>query len=613
MAKGQASRMFVWVLLGLLIVGLAGFGATNFGGSVRSVATVGGTEVDVDRYARELQSELRAITAEVGRAIPLTEAQGLGIPQNVLARLVTQAALEEEARVRGLSVGDETVRDEILAIPAFQGVDGSFDRESYAFVLESNGLSVAEFEERVRAETAAGLIRRGLLTGARMPDAYTDTIYAFAAETRNVTWAALTEADLSEPVPEPTEADLAAFHEANPERFTAPETRAITYAWMTPEMLAETVEVDEGALRALYEQRIDDYVQPERRLVERLVFADTAAAEAALAAITAGETTFDALVEDRGLTLDDIDMGDLSEADLGAAGAAVFALEGPGIAGPVETSLGPALFRVNAVLAARDVSFEEAREELAPEAAVERAARIIADQVTDLEDLLAAGATVEELAAESEMDLGTIDWHADVDEGIAGYDGFRAAAAAAREGDFPEIVTLDEGGVFALRLDAVRPPALRPLDEVRDEVEAAWYDAEITARLMDQAEAAAARIAAGESFEALGLTPRAERGIPRDGFIEGTPGAFVGTVFDMGDAEARALAGEAGAVVVRVDGIVSPDQTSDEARRLKAAFTERAMLGLAGDLAGAFTRSLQLDHGIEVNQTAINAVHAQFP
>ena len=32
MAKGQTSKFFVWVILGLLIVGLAGFGATSFSG-----------------------------------------------------------------------------------------------------------------------------------------------------------------------------------------------------------------------------------------------------------------------------------------------------------------------------------------------------------------------------------------------------------------------------------------------------------------------------------------------------------------------------------------------------------------------------------------------------
>ena len=59
-AKGKASKIAVWVILALLVVGLIGFGTDNFGGSVRSVASVGDREVTAEAYARALQAELRA-------------------------------------------------------------------------------------------------------------------------------------------------------------------------------------------------------------------------------------------------------------------------------------------------------------------------------------------------------------------------------------------------------------------------------------------------------------------------------------------------------------------------------------------------------------------------
>ena len=36
------------------------------------------------------------------------------------------------------------------------------------------------------------------------------------------------------------------------------------------------------------------------------------------------------------------------------------------------------------------------------------------------------------------------------------------------------MVELDDGGIVTLTVDEVTPPALRPLDEVRDEVIASW-------------------------------------------------------------------------------------------------------------------------------------------
>ncbi len=613
MAKGKASNVIVWIILVLLIIGLAGFGVTNFGGGVQAVGRVGDREIDIDRYARALQTELRALSAGEGRTVPLLEAEARGVPQSVLGRLVGEAALEAEAEALGLSVGDETVRAQILAIPAFQGVDGAFDREAYRFVLEQNGLSVGEFEEQIRTETAAGLIRQAVVAGTVFPDVFADRLYAHAREARTASWARIGPDALETVVPEPDAAALRAFHEANPERFTAPETRVVTYAWLTPDMIVDTIAPDEAALRAVYEDRIADYVQPERRLVERLVFATEAAAAEALARIGAGEADFDALVDDRGLELADVDLGDVTEAELGEAGAAVFALETPGLAGPAPTPLGPALFRVNAILAPRDVSFEEAREDLLPEVQMDRARRLILDMVDDLDDRLAGGATVEDLAEETELELGRIDLEPGTSEGIAAYESFREAAAAAEPGDFAEIVEIPEGGVFALRLDELRPPALRPFEEVQGAVREAWLAAE-TARLMaEEAQSLADDLAADADIAALGLPSGTERGLVRDAFVEGLPAGFVPTLFEMAEGEVRVVADETGAWIVRLDRISPADPGSAEARALKALLGDQTAQEAADDLLQAFTGALAAQSGVEINQAAINAVHAQFP
>lgn len=613
MAKGKASNFFVWAILFLLIVALAGFGATNFGGGVQSVGRVGDTEIDVNRYARDLQQELRALAAEQGRAVPLSEAQRLGVPQAVLGRIVGLAALEDEARTRGLSVGDETVREQILDTPAFQGVDGSFDREAYGFVLDNNGLTVSEFEERIRVETAASLVQSAAASGVAFPPVFTDTLYGFAREARDVTWARLGPGDLETIVPDPSAAQLSQFHGENPELFTAPETREITYALLTPDMMLDTIEADEEALRAVYEARIDDYVQPERRLVERLVFADEAAAAAARTRIDAGETDFDALVAERGLELADIDLGDVARDDLGAAAEAVFALEEPGVAGPAPSSLGPALFRVNAILAPREISFEEARDDLLPEVQTDRARRVIQEMFDDLDDRLAGGATLEELADETEMELGKIDFTAETDEGVAAYESFREAALAVEEGDFPEIMEMPEGGIFALRLDALREPALRPLEELRDEVAEAWRARE-TARLMaDEAEAVAETLRGGREMASVDLPLGTEMDLMRDSFVEGMPADFVTAVFDMAEGEIRVVGDETGAWIVRLDQVTPADQDSPEARALKAIFSQQAAQEASSDALEAFMQALTAQKGIEINQAAVNAVHAQFP
>ncbi|KKK53903.1 hypothetical protein LCGC14_3090100, partial [marine sediment metagenome] len=270
--NGRITKGLVWVVLILLIVGLAGFGATSFGGSVQSIGKVGDTEVPLTRYARALEQQLRSFQQQTGQNITLAQAQAAGLDRAVLQQVVATTALEDEAKALGISVGDEEVRREVLQVPAFQGLDGRFDRETYEFALRQAGQKISEFEETIRAETARTLLQGAVVGGVVTPDILTDTLFGFARETRDFSWVTLEADTLEEPLPEPTEAELQTYYEENPAPFTDPEKRRITYAWLTPDMIVDDIEVDEDTLLALYDDRASQYNQPERRLVERLVF-----------------------------------------------------------------------------------------------------------------------------------------------------------------------------------------------------------------------------------------------------------------------------------------------------------------------------------------------------
>ncbi|MDJ1008760.1 MAG: SurA N-terminal domain-containing protein [Paracoccaceae bacterium] len=611
--KGKASQTFVWIILGLLIVGLAGFGATSFTGGGSAVARVGEAEVTIDDYARALQTELRQIQAQAGRAVPLSEARTFGVDQIVLGRLVGSAALDDQAQAAGVSVGDERIAEEVRSTPAFLGIDGAFDPESYRFALQQNGLSVRDYEASLRADLSRQILQAGIVGGVAAPEPYVDTLLGFLREERDVTWAPLSEADLAEPVPDPTMSELAAFHTENAGAFTVPETKVLTVAALTPDMLIDGIEIDETMLREVYDERLSEYETPERRLVERLVFADTAAAEAARAGIEAGETTFEALVEERGLTLIDVDLGDVSARDLGEAAEAVFALDGPGVAGPAPSSLGPALFRVNAILPATSVTFDEARGELFEEIAAERARRAILDEIQPVDDLLAGGATLEELVAETQMALQTLDWRPGEAEGPGGYEAIRQAAAAAREGDFPEVIELEDGGIAAIRLDETRPPALRPLDEIEDEVAAAWRAQELGFRLAARGAEIAGEIEAGRDMAAFDLALRWDRGLTRNGFVEGAPAGFLPTLFEMAPGEVRVIEGPGAAVIARLEEVRAPSGEDADTLAIRALLAGQVQQGLAEDLLLGFMNAARDSVRVDIDQAAINAVHSSFP
>ena len=613
MAKKKASSAALWIIMFLLILGLAGFGATNFGGSVRTVATVGDTEIEANDYVRAVEAQVRRFSQATGQQMTFAQARAFGLDGAALSQLIADAAIENEADVVGISIGDENVTREITESPVFRGLSGEFDRETYEFTLRQNGISVRDYEARVRDDVSADILRAAIGGGIETPGTFVDTLFNFAREERDVTWARLTGGNLETPIPEPTDSQLRAFHEENAELFTRPETRAIRYALLTPDMIAGSIQVEDAEIQALYDARIDEFVQPERRLVERLIFATEADASAAKARLDAGSASFDDLIDERGLTLDDVDLGDVSEADLGDAGAEVFALESPGVAGPLPSSLGPALFRMNAILNAQETTFEEARPELQREAAADRARRIILESMSSVEDLLAGGASIADLASRTDMEEGFIEFNEEVFEGVAAYIAFRTAASAASPGDFPEVTELGDGGIAVITVDEIFDPSLRPFDDVREAVIAAWEASETEAALTETAERIADRLRGGAEMAGLGLEIETDRNLQRTSFVEGTPPAFVDEVFDMDPNDIRTLSADGSAWLVRLDAVRAPDPNALDAQTVRLQFSRETTAALTAAVVAAYTQGVLNETGLEINQTALNAVNAQLP
>ncbi|RLK10714.1 SurA N-terminal domain-containing protein [Ruegeria conchae] len=613
MAAGMKnlSKTFVWILMGLLMLGLAGFGATSLTGTVRTVAQVGDESVSVDEYFRELQREIRAVEAQTGQPMQISQAHDLGLDQLALSRLIALAALDNEVGQLGISIGDENLQNEIVQIPAFQGVNGTFDREAYRFQLEQVGMTDSEFESDLRKESARTIVQGAVMGGVEMPRALTEAMANYVLARRSFTVATLSADALETPVAEPTEDQIQTFYDENTDLFTLPRTKQLTYAILSPEMLLDTIEIDEDSLRRLYDQRAEQYFQPERRLVERLTYPSEEAATEALAQLEVGGADFEQLVRDRQLELGDVDLGDVTREDLGDAADAVFAAEIDDVVGPLPSVFGPALFRINGSLAENNVSFEDAEPELRDELASDRARRQIEAQAEDINDLLAGGATLEELVDETELELGQIDWTQQSDDGVAAYDGFRAAAEAVQEGDFPEVAFLEDGSIFALRLNEVLEPRPEPLENARGRVAEAWTQAETAKALQNQANSVLTQLATDGDFTATGLPFRVENALTRTAFLEDTPVDFMTQVFELEPGELRVIPGNGTALIVRLDEELPPAET-DEQRQMQDALAAQFDQALAQNIFDIYVRNAQTRARPVLDQQALNAVRSSY-
>jgi len=614
--KKKASRtqksMAVWVLMAMLITGLGGFGITNFGSSATAVARVGEVEVEANAYARALNSQINRLSQQFGQTLTLDEARMFGVDAQVLSNLLSNAALDNEAQRIGLSVGDLTLATRVAQEEAFFDVTRKFNAENQRRALEQIGITVRDYETGLRGDIARSVLQAAVVGGVATPTALIDALVAFSGETRGISVIQFTEATLPQQPAAPTDADLKAHYDTHIQDFTRGEAKRIDYVALRPADLADSQSVDDAAVQALYQSRLSDYMVPEKRLVERLVYPNDLDAQAAKARLDAGES-FETLVADRGLSLTDIDLGDVSKSELGAAGEAVFALAAPGVVGPLASDLGPALFRMNGILPAQETTFDQVKAELTLELQTAAAKSAVSDQGAAIDDALAGGATLEDLVRDHGMTLARIDFvpGADDNDPITEDPAFSQAAVALAEGDFAEAIQLDDGSIVALQFVETVPPSPIPFETVRQEVAAAWTADKLAQAIQEQAKAAEAAITGGAELASQGVVltiPPATR----DARPEGTTPDVIALAFTMAAGEVKRIETPDFTGLVRLDSIIPVDPASEDAAARRENFAAQARQGIAANTYGLFSTAMTDQGGIFIDEAMINAVQSQM-
>jgi len=610
--KRRGASVMAWILMAMLIGGLGGFGVTNFGGGASSIGAVGAQKISAEDYARALRTQMSAMSQQMGQPLTFQMAQAFGLDKQVLQSVIDNAALDNEAARIGLSVGDKSILVKLNEINAFKGVDGKIDPVIYDQVLKQNNLTKAAFEAGIRADTARQLLQTSVGSGLTTPATLIDTVAAWAGEQRGFSLLVLREKSLPTPLAEPDAAALQAYYSTHIADYTRPEAKRISYAALLPDDIAADMPVDDAKLQQIYQSRLSEFVIPEKRLVERLGFATEADAAAAKARIDAG-TSFETLVQERKLTLADVDLGDVSQSQLGDAGAAVFAMTEPGVVGPLNSTVGPALFRMNAILAKQETTFEQAKPDLAKELQTEAAVKAIADKVNAIDDALAGGASLADLAKEQGLSLSSTDYAAGAEDNdpITADKAFVDAAAKLAEGDYPQAILLSSGGVIALQLDSILPPAPRAFDSVKDQVTTAARAEALAAALSAEADRIKTAVEAGSSLGSFGIVSRSAA-VDRQTRLPQTPNAVVAAAFEMQPNDLRVIQDQAYIAVLQLNSITAAPSDSEALAAIRAAIDSNGARSISDDVLQLYTRALTAEAGISLDQSMINAVNAQI-
>ncbi|MBI1239561.1 MAG: hypothetical protein GC199_09495 [Alphaproteobacteria bacterium] len=611
MSKGWVAAVFI----GLLVMSFAIWGITDVFrmGGTTPVATIGNVEISQQALVTEFQRRLRAFSQRGGFELTSEQARVLGFDQQVLRELVQEAAVTQKLEDVGLLVGDEQIRRDIFALPAFQGITGTFDRGKFLSILNGQNLSEDAFIALMRRDIAARTFTEAALGDLKPPAGLADALTAYANERRTVDYFVLTAANVPA-IPVPNDEALTSFIQAHPAAFTAPERRSATIVLIAPEELAKGITVGAEELQATYDARRSTYVTPETRVVEQIRFPGESEAAAARAKIDAG-TSFIDIAREAGFTEQDIALGDVSAGDP-TLPADAFTLAVGEVSKPLEGPFGWVLLRVVSVTPGTSRSFEDVRAELAKELALSRAVDEAYDLSDRLEDGLASGQTLTEAAAAlglQPVTVSNIDATGKTPDGtmvprIEGEPEIVAAVFAAEAGQETDLATTETRTQYMLRVEGVVPAALRPLDEVRDDAIAAYAATQRNLALRKLANDLAASANKGTLLSLLAANMNTEvqtsGAFSRDRAPDGFAPTSATSLFALAPAQAIAVPGADPdtAIVARLADI---SQASGEEAAAPADIADRLAGAIARDLTAAIGTAAEDDVGVEINPQAV--------
>jgi len=258
----RALQVGLLVVIAAFVASLFIFGSSGLDGGGRpgAVAVVDGEPIPVERYQRRYQEYLNLYAQAMRERFSPELAERLGLPQQVVDDLVTEAVVVHRARAEGLLATDEELNAQIHAVAAFQE-GGRFTLRRYEEVVRRLGYTKAAFEDEMRRRLTRARVERLVRSGVRVTEAELEQAYREQRTEVRAAWALVELAPL-EATQTAAESELREHLARHGEEFRQSERRRVQYVAVDPRDFA--TRVGDAEVAKYYAEHPAEFEQPRQ-------------------------------------------------------------------------------------------------------------------------------------------------------------------------------------------------------------------------------------------------------------------------------------------------------------------------------------------------------------
>lgn len=614
-----------WVFKGLMLLLVVSFGIWGIGDMFRgnalrrAVAKAGDESISMQELNRAFEQSLARARQVLGPDITAQQAKQMGMADRALNDLIENSLFDQDLKRLGIEAGDSAVFQQLMQMPQMKDKDGKFDKRILAAYLQQSGLGERSFLDQQRKTLASRQLLDALSTLPPLPTSMVKALYCARGQKRVFDVITLEDSSIKG-IGTPDDAALRDYYQQNPKLFTTAESRGLTIATLATADILKDITVSDDQVKKEYDNKRDQLTEPEKRDLLQVVLQDEAKAkEVAESARASGNLVAAAKPTGREV----IPLNQTEESGLFPELAKpVFALKQGGVTDPIKSALGWHVMQVRKITPAGIPSLDAIKDKLRETMKNDQAADIATRQVNQLDDELAAGHALEDIAGEMKLHvvkIPAVDASGKTPDDkepaeLPHKDDVLKQAFGQNSGETSPVMDDKNGNYFVVRTDKISPSAVKSFDDVKPEVAAAWKAQEQVKRASAEAEDIAKGLREGKAASVFaakaGVDVRVSKPISLLGDSDpALPKEILAQIMKLKKGEATVLPLNGKQMIVRLAQIVSVGDTVDPAAagKISSELTNDATKGFA-DEYGKYLRVL---FPVVIHQDALDGIAQQ--